>query len=211
MNFEKDVQDYIISEFKAYGVNYTLTGDLDKDLLNLFTIQRKIIFPIKREVEFSTEIQLFLKSNINFQIIIEELKKKFEEPSDINSHQSKNLFNHHVHDKLIYDWNIYHLHLSDESILGDYFKKRTKKVLFVYIDKQKALFLDILTHPPHDNFANKRLLEILDRNWNDILIEMNGVVGLSHNPSQQERFKMRKYNINEGGIESTGNLYSLLA
>lgn len=203
MNFKQDTIQCIINEFSYLGIAYTSTGNLDSDLLNLFTIQRKFIYPTPRRVEISKELDGQIKKECKHHSEILVLKENFESGQDVNGHQSRNVFNYHVHDKLIYDWNIYHLHLSldrDDS----YFRKRTKKVLFAYVDKDKVLFLDVFKHPPNDVFADKKLLEIIDNNWSNILLEVNGVQGLTHNATQKERFKMRKHNINEGILEVNG-------
>ncbi len=204
MNFKKDINDYIKGELNYFDINFSSSGNTNDDLLKLFTIQKKYIFQFKRTVQISKELQNQIDNKCNHYTEILRLKDMIEKGIDINPNQSSKLLNYHVHDHLVYDWNIYHLHLSLDKREGEFFTKRTKKVLFAFIDKEKALFIDVMKHPPHDNFANKSLLEIIDKNWNDILLEMNGVVGLSHNMNQQERFKMRKYNVNEGGIEVNG-------
>ena len=204
MNFKQDIIDYIKGEFDYFEVNYSPSDDIENDLLKLFTIQKKYIFQFRRAIEVSKELQAKIDQNDKFRNEILEIKRMLERGLNVNPQQSKNLFNYHVHDDLVYDWKIYHLHLSFQKQGNEYFNKRTKDVLFVYITKERALLLDVLKHPPHDIFANKKLLEIIDNNWSNILSEVKGVVGLSHNLNQQERFKLRKYNINEGVIEVNG-------
>lgn len=204
MNFKQDIVDYISAEFRYFKIPYSPSADMATDLLRLFTIQKKYIFQVPRSVEMSKELRTRLDGGHAYQKGIEKLIGKLEKGQDVNSHQSKNLFNFHVHDSLVYDWKIYHLHLSSHIKSGDYFTERTKEVLFVYINPQQALLLDILPHPPHDNFANKLLLEIIDNNWKNILTQVNGITGLSHDLNQQERFKLRKHNVNEGVVEVNG-------
>lgn len=204
MNFKEDISHYILEEFRYLGVEHKLSEKIDDDLLKLFTLQRKIIYPFKRNVEISEELQRKIANNYLHHKEILELKRMIENGIDVNSHQSRNLFNYHVHDQLVYDWNIHHLHLSFEKLPNDYFKKRTKLVLFVYFDKNKALFLDMAKHPPHETFADKKLLEIIDNNWNDILHEVNGIVDLTHDLNTKERFTLRNQNINEGIIKVNG-------
>lgn len=204
MDFKRDISNYILEEFAYLGVKHTLSENIDEDLLKLFTLQRKVIYPFKRTVEISQDLQDKISNNYQHHKEILELKEMMENAIDVNSHQSKNLFNYHVHDKLVYDWNIYHLHLSFEKLPNQYFTKRTKLVLFIYIDKEKALFIDSVKHPPHDTFADKKLLEIIDNNWSDILQEVNNIVDLTHNLSTKERFKLRKHNINEGIVKVNG-------
>lgn len=203
INFDNDVREYITGEFEAFGINYVPSANIDRDLLNLFTIQRKYVFPFKREVLFSRELISKLERS-KYKAEVMHLKLLFMNQGDVNPFQSKHLFNHRVHDHLVYDWNIYHFHLSTEKTKYPYFNNRTKKVLFVYLTNKQALFLDIDNHPPHEVFADKKLLEIIDNNWEGILHEVNDILGLTHHPSNSERFTMRKNAINHSIVEING-------
>ena len=204
IDFSEDIKSYVLSEFKSFGIDYSLTRDINKDLLNLFTIQKKYIYPFPRIVQLSNELQTKIKRDPRFQHIIRHLIVLLAQGLDVNQFQSINLFNYRVPDQLIYDWSIYHLHLSINKTKYEYFNDRTNNVLFAFIDKEQARFLDIDKHPPKDIFADKKLLEILDKNWNEILKEADGVVGLSQEISKSDRFKLRKMGINEGLIEVNG-------
>ena len=204
MDFKRDILNYIQGELNYFNIAYSASSDIDQDLLKLFTIQKKFIYQFTRKVEISKELQTKISNNHKHKNEILKLNQMLEDGQDVNPNQSKNLFNYHVHDDLVYDWKIYHLHLSFEKNENEYFNNRTKEVLFSYITKERALLLDVLKHPPHNVFSNKVLLEIIDYNWKGILLEANGIKGLSHNPTQQERFKLRKYNVNEGIIEVNG-------
>ncbi len=204
LDFSKDIENHIIEEFNCLDIDYKLRGDLDADLMNLYTVNKKYIYPWPRKVFISTELQSKIDKGIQQSTEILSLKTKIENGENVNRHQSSELFNHHVNDHLVYDWSIYHLHLSSERTKDDYFNDRTKKILFSFIDKERALFLDIDKHPPHDVFANKKLLQILDNNWPDILLIANDVQGPSHNMNKSVRFILRKAGVNEGLIEVNG-------
>ncbi|PBJ11516.1 hypothetical protein [Flavobacterium sp. ACN6] len=206
MNFTEDISNYILAEFSYLAIEHKLSENIDDDLLKLFTLQRKIIYPYRRTVDISKELQDKINNNYQHSQEILQLKKMIGNGIDVNAHQSKNLLNYHVHDKLVYDWNIYHLHLSFEKLPNQYFTKRTKLVLFVYIDKNRVLFLDTAKHPPHETFADKKLLEIIDNNWNNVLQEIAGVINLTSDLSSKERFDLRKHNINEGIINVNGKM-----
>jgi hypothetical protein len=117
--------------------------------------------------------------------------------ADVNPHQSKQVLNHHAPDDLVFDWKIYHLHLSTTRTVGKYFVDRTKELLFIYLDQERAIFLDIFEHKPTD-FSKIQLLEILDKTDSKILMVANEIVGLSHELTDEERLKLRKGNVNEG-------------
>jgi hypothetical protein len=206
MNFENDIREYIKSEFSNLRINYKFTGDLGKDLTNLFTIYKKYIYQLPRKVQLSKELQARIENKEKHYNIILHLKKLLEKGEDTNRHQSTKLFNHYVNDYLIYDWNIYHFHLSTKRTKHEYFNDRTKKILFAYVDKEKALFIDIDKHPPKDVFADKRLLEIIDNNWQGILNEANEIIDISKHLNTSERFLFRKKGVNEGLIKVNGKI-----
>jgi hypothetical protein len=204
--FEDDVQKYVMSEFYALNIPYVSTGNLDKDLLNIFTIQEKYIFGFQREIKISSELKQKLLTLTNENKAVHFLLYALRNGLNVNPFQSRDLFNYRFHDKLIYDWSIFHFHLSIENEPDGFFTKRTKKVLFVYIDKEKALFLDIEKHErPHNIFAEKKWLEIIDNNWKDILnYASKDIIEISHRFTTVERKQLRNANVNEGILEVNG-------
>ncbi len=204
MNFDEDIKQYIKAGFDWFGIDYTLSGNLDSDLLNLFTVQKKFVYPSLREVRISRELTRKIDNECNHHLEIRHLVNLFKNGKDVNPFQSRSLFKYEVPDLLVYHWNIYYFHLSTNSPEGSYFNDRTKQVLFVYLDEKQALFLDVDKHPPHDVFADKRFLEIIDKNWNGVLVEAKNVVGLSNNLNRSERFRIRKKEIYEGVFEVNG-------
>ncbi|HEX2846923.1 MAG TPA: hypothetical protein VHN59_10270 [Chitinophagaceae bacterium] len=206
MNFHQDIRDYIKDELRYFKIEYSPSPDIDQDLLKLFTIHRKLIIPIHRQVKMSKELQKKISGNYKYRSEIGRLWQMLQEGIDVNAHQTKNLFNPNVHDHLVYDWNIYHLHLSFEKDKKGYHTKRTKEILFVYITPGLALLLDVCGHPPHNVFADKVFLEIIDNNWPEILTAIAGVDALSQDISTQDRFTLRKHNVNEGALEVNGRI-----
>lgn len=100
-------------------------------------------------------------------------------------------------DLMLYDWNIYHFHLSNEKELSGsseevYFYQRTGALLFVYnkINDNNAYFLDI---SKKHIFSNQNLLDIINNNWPDLLNEyiMQGI-SKARILTDQEKAVLRK-------------------
>ena len=74
-------------------------------------------------------------------------------------------------DMLLYDWGIYHLHISNEKEDNSVFMKRSNYLLMVYLREKDIYFLDIVSHtsPTAKLWADKRYLEIIQDNWPDLL------------------------------------------
>ncbi|MEO8174285.1 MAG: hypothetical protein ABI581_14420, partial [Sediminibacterium sp.] len=198
VDFTMNINRYIIDQFKAIGIkNYKLKS-LREDLVNVSILQEKMIRQSPRKVEFSKELEKHLDQNQGLKGMVNYLRLLLTNGTDVNCHQSKEVFNHHTPDPLVHHWKIYHLHLADARTKHRYFKDRTNELLFIYIDDSQALFLNIFNHKPRENFADIKLLEILDNNWPEILTVCNDIVGLSYELNNAERFNMRKHNFNEG-------------
>lgn len=134
-----------------------------------------MITPIKRNVILSNElIYKITHKEINNDLInvINIIKMEFENGIDVNPRLSKSLEQISFNDKLLNDWNIYHLHLSNHKNNKEYyFYDRTSQLLFIYLTNSTAYFLDICDE--HKNnpviFSQQKLLKIIDDNWHDLL------------------------------------------
>jgi hypothetical protein len=204
ISLDEDIYKYLESWYTHWELPVPKRSILKDDLINLFTIQVKYIHQLKREVFISKELEEFLQTNKKLIPEVNHLRLLFLNGRNVNEHQSSELFNHHVPDGLVFDWKIYHLHLSTQKSSDPKFNDRTDELLFVYVDDTKALFLGIANHKPFEIFANKTWLEIIDSNWDNVLTYANGVFGLSHNLNEKERLTVRKVGVNEGIVEVNG-------
>lgn len=198
ISFDADIRDFVVESFLYHDINYELSNDIELDLLNLFTIQVKTI-PIRLyNVYYSTSLRNTLRTSTKLKSEVNYLKNMFINGNDINKHQSRELFNYHVPDYLVYDWGIHHLHLSSSHDLDPYFTKRTDELLFVYIKFDNAYFLDVSKHNSYvkDIFADKKWLEIINHDWPELLKEIRNVEGLETDFSTKDRFLLRKKQIN---------------
>lgn len=75
-------------------------------------------------------------------------------------------------DALLNDWGINHLHLG--PIRPDGVAQGHKEIVFVRVSENRLFFIDVLGH----DFAEVQLLEILHRNWPELLAEQRETVKL---------------------------------
>lgn len=102
---------------------------------------------------------------------LQHILDKAKRGIDLNSHLSKSIRDFDFFDFLQLDWGIMHIHLGVD-ILKDGMAARTKELLYVF-PKEKTLYcIDILSHR---DFANIELLEIMNRNWPDLIPKLNGI------------------------------------
>lgn len=183
-NLQNQLKEQILSYFEKNKFFYGHKKNINKAIKKLNTdkllelyiyLQKRMITPIKRNVILSNElIYKITHKEINNDLInvINIIKMEFENGIDVNPRLSKSLEQISFNDKLLNDWNIYHLHLSNHKNNKEYyFYNRTSQLLFIYLTNSTAYFLDICDE--HKNnpviFSQQKLLKIIDDNWHDLL------------------------------------------
>lgn len=183
-NLQNQLKEQILSYFEKNKFFYAHKKNKNKAIKKLNTdkllelyiyLQKRMITPIKRNVILSNElIYKITYKEINNDLInvINIIKMEFENGIDVNPRLSKSLEQISFNDKLLNDWNIYHLHLSNHKNNKEYyFYDRTSQLLFIYLTNSTAYFLDICDE--HKNnpviFSQQKLLKIIDDNWHDLL------------------------------------------
>ncbi len=120
------------------------------------------------------------------------LRKKFEKGEDVVPHLSVTVGNEpDYYDDLLNDWGIHHLHLGVAPYPKDErFLQRTGPLVFGRVTATHFFAAGVF---PHGAWTRKEILEIVWRNWPDVLepYRIFGVAGLSHVPTDKEHAKLR--------------------
>ena len=227
MDFHADIVSELASFFTSLNPNIsiekiappipmeliTAVGSVDRNkievknkshrlLERLLTYKRKHISRIKRDVIISDDLQqkLNLPDYVHFSSVIEEIKIDFQNGNDLNWRLSKRADDPTKNDAMLFEWNMYHLHLGTERERhNNNYCKRTGELLVVYITDSNttAYFIDITEN--HRNnpiaFSRQRYLDILNSNWPNLLskYELQEVQMESH-ITDEERSILRKAN-----------------
>lgn len=178
-NFKKDLEIEIKRIIRSYGYQVPTSVQLrgqdkrdpkliskiqDYDLENLlwhfFTVcgrrieQKKWNVYVSKELKVKPEFQLIqgivkkLKSGDNVNDLISNKVRRLNQRKDANT------------DLLLYEWGIFHLHLSPG---------RSDELLLVYFTEDSALLIDILMHENKKvgnvTWTNTNLIQIIHDNW----------------------------------------------
>lgn len=232
-NLQNQLKEQILSYFEKNKFFYGHKKNKNKAIKKLNTdkllelyiyLQKRMITPIKRNVILSNElIYKITHKEINNDLInvINIIKMEFENGIDVNPRLSKSLEQISFNDKLLNDWNIYHLHLSNHKNNKEYyFYDRTSQLLFIYLTNSTAYFLDICDE--HKNnpviFSQQKLLKIIDDNWHDLLSkyrlseivsvdvkdDLNRAIARNKNTFYLETINGKVYLPPDGGLTSAG-------
>lgn len=136
---------------------------------------------------------------------IETIKNKIEQGSDITPYLSKSIRKPGDYDELLNDWGIHHLHLGQKKGNSG-FTERTKDLLFVWFDERHAYFLKVMSH---GDWAKKELVEIIHKNWPDLIkqFKLTGV-HVEENMSEEDIKKLREAGANTLFKSEDGAVYS---
>lgn len=232
-NLQNQLKEQILSYFEKNKFFYGHKKNKNKAIKKLNTdkllelyiyLQKRMITPIKRNVILSNElIYKITHKEINNDLInvINIIKMEFENGIDVNPRLSKSLEQISFNDKLLNDWNIYHLHLSNHKNNKEYyFYDRSSQLLFIYLTNSTAYFLDICDE--HKNnpviFSQQKLLKIIDDNWHDLLSkyrlseivsvdvkdDLNRAIARNKNTFYLETINGKVYLPPGGGLTSAG-------
>lgn len=166
-DFECDLKQQMHTMFSFIGVKIPIKNDFHEMLIDYLTIYKKYVHEIPRQVFILPELKLKL-ANHPKQSIVYYIKYLLEVGRNVNLFQNKRLFQSKFHDHLLYEWKIYHFHLSHKFEKNNTFVKQTDILLFAYIDDKQAIFLDIEKHK-EGIFADEKWLELLDIHYPEIL------------------------------------------
>lgn len=206
-NFEGELKNIIIEQFKMFEISIPKNKGIRDLLLDYLTTSKKIIHLKKRRVLINPHFKTSLlkhpkKKEIEF--IINLLEKGI----NVNLFQSEKVFQTGYHDQLMYNWHIYHLHLSLLQDKKSKFMKRTNTLLFVYITNDKAIVLGTEKHT-NEVFGDIKWLEILHDHFPKELEHLKPVdmVDTSHTYSSIERQQLWNNGVASGFVKIRETLY----
>jgi hypothetical protein len=113
-------------------------------------------------------------------------------------------------DALMNDWGIQHFHLGLEFEIGKNVRRRARRtddVLFA-MHKEDTGQLYLLGVFDHQSFSEKKLLEIVNTQWPELLghAKIENMIEISHSPSSEEIHRLRKNQVN-AAVEINGEFF----
>lgn len=131
------------------------------------------------------------------------LESKIEQGGSLTPHLNKTIQKDKL-DGLLYDWGIHHLHLGSKFETTG-FVERTEPVLFAVFRPNDVYFVDVRDH---EGWSDKELLEIINRNWPELLsIYRMTDVKPETTFTEEDITSLRKAGVNTFHELSDGNSY----
>lgn len=136
-----------------------------------------------------------------FKKKLKKLEKDIEKGVNLISYLSRSVMDCSKDDLMLYDWGIYHLHVSDnlDTKKSDGFMERSDLLVYALFNNDKAYFVKTINHKGENNmWTKKECLEIINDNWPHLLepYVMKGVAEEQQYISDDERSALRKNHVN---------------
>ena len=221
MSFKSDLTGIIRLEFKRYGIECNADKmEVDELAARYCEMLKRHIAPVRRTVHLSNEIHgslekltqtsasELLDTALEARDATFELRRLLSNGNDVTRFLSKRIKDapetQRVHDKLLWDYGMYHFHLSkDTDSTG--FVRRSDYLLFAIVTQDHVYFVDVRPHhdPKGLQWVHQDLLTIVHSNWPELISPhvMRGVQGTVLTDEQKK--ELRRKNVNH--VPELGN------
>ena len=164
----------------------------DKYFEKLFYLYSRLILPSPRSIIKSKE---FICPG-EYETALDELEKKIVNGESLIPYLSEKITDLNYNDKLLNDWNIYHLHLS-RRFRQDGFAKRSDFELFIYVTDYIIYFIQIYPHSKEDLYSTQDMVRIIYDNWPDLIekYRIKDIISLSENLDDKSYGELRDLNM----------------
>jgi hypothetical protein len=138
----------IQQDLTALGLTHNPNATVEDIVLLRYTHMRKTIAARQRAIHQSPEFQAALGARTQAeQQAMAAILAKFQRGDDVNGHLSERSVNPNIADGMLYDWDIYHLHVSNtKATPAQTFFDRVGPVALVKVTRTDAYFIDIRSH-----------------------------------------------------------------
>ena len=194
IDFVRDAKELFRRRLEAMGV----IVKHDNDPIISWYIYRGRTIPISRRKVVKAKGFSFPPL---FTEKLKSLETKIENGANLASYLSRSIMNCSKDDLMLYDWGIYHLHISDnlDTKKSDGFMERSDLLLYALFNNDKVYFIKTINHKGENNmWTKKECLEIINDNWPHLLepYVMKGVAEEQQYISDDERSALRKNHVN---------------
>ena len=186
--------------------------DHDALILTYLRVCRRLVSSVPRTIYRARDFAC----PSEYSDALAQIESRIRKGENVTPYLSRKILEISYNDALLNEWGIQHLHLGTSVSSNPKHRglliEGTKKLLYVYFDKQCAYFIKILGHG--SDFADKLLIQTIHDNWPEVLEPYRDPHISAMYPSDltsTDRYRLRKANLNVGGITvSDGTTYLMI-
>ena len=187
MNFKRDLERIMKSQFDRLGIIYEDGLDIGRLATSYLEMVNRRIYPIPRKVLLSDRIHHSMGELLRVAGNDPEIKKKVRDARDtmfmlrrlLERGENVNRFlgrgighasGTRSHDSLLWDFGLHHFHLC-KTVMPDGFVERSDHLLFAVLTNEAAHFVDVMPHrhPQRLEWVQQDLLSVVHANWPELV------------------------------------------
>ena len=186
---QADLVKIFKDELEIIGLDVSDITSVHDVFYSYFVMHKRLISTRKRVVHYSNGFVCPAASQGALGLLV----GKIEEGMNLNPYLSKKMRDVSYQDKMLFDWDVYHLHLGLNED-NDGYIHRTGALLFAMFDDDNAYLINIYNHKDH--WTNKDVLNIVNESWPYLLERYKINAEPECDFSNEELKHIRKANVN---------------
>ena len=206
LNIKQELNNWAYMQLLNAGFNNIVP---DKALEQYYDVALRIITSKPRRIKKTKEFCCPAGYEHKLQCIENAVAKGV----NLGSFMTKRMLNAAYQDKMLFDWGIYHFHLSDTIDAKDKrFMARSGQLLIAYkdfYDDDTIYFITIVSHQKINLWTTQDFIRSLADNWPDMMekYRMQGVTATDFAVTDGEYATLRSANINSSIDLGDGRVY----
>lgn len=165
INLLEDLDEFCTGKLAEQGV---CRKDKQDPTMDYCRFQRRLIDVRPRSVYKASS----LKCPNGYKVKLRFLEDCIRMGVNLNPFLSKLVKVLKAEDMMLYDWNMYHFHISNQMEKRSGFMERSDYLLIAYVTSEAVYFIDIVPHSEENKahlWANKKYLQIIKENWPELI------------------------------------------
>lgn len=206
INLIQNCNDIFTQELKKHKVK---RKSKDDPISDYFRWQGRLLEEKPRKIYVAKEFTC----PAGYEEKLEYIKRSILSGKNLNKFMSRSIKNLKDEDLMLYDWGIYHFHLSDklDTVKKDGFMERSDYLLMTRVDDEAVYMIRIVPHKEKNVWTCKDYIQIVEENWPETIRQYKlENCTMERQISERELYKLRKDGVLTFTQLDNGNLYALL-
>ena len=206
INLVQDCRNILEKRLKDQKI---MRKSLDDPIMDYFRLQERILEARPRRVYVAKDFQC----PKGYEAELAFIRRAIEAGRDLNRFMSRTIKRLTEEDLMLYDWGIYHFHLSKkvDTRKKDGFMERSPHLLLAKIDDEAVYMIKVVSHNKKNVWTHKNYIQAIEENWPETIrkSKMDNMT-LTEFVSEENHYKLRKAGITTFTQLDNGNLYAPL-
>lgn len=206
LNLKQELNSWAYTQLTNDGFNNINHSEA---MAQYYDVSLRIIAPKPRKIEKSKEFTC----PTGYENKLKFFENAVTSGINLRPFMTKTMLDASFQDKMLFDWGIYHFHVTDSIDTKDKrFMARSGQLLIAYkdwYDDETVYFLNVVSHKKINLWTTQNFIRILADKWPDMMekYRMQGVVATDFSVTDAEYASLRNVNVNSSIDLGDGRVY----